>query len=354
MPSNRRRPHNKLPRKTEQAIATMYKVLRKSRPVAKHFRVSKTTVLRIARERGLVRSPNGISPEKVQQLHALCGTGRSGPKIAAQLGITSTTVYVHAKKAGLLIRPEYGYERDENCLHDYFDKIDTPEKAYWLGLLVTDGCISNEGEVMLGLHVRDKRLVEAFKTAVRSSAKLSVVEAVKSIDGGEPFKTTCARVFIRSRRMCAALARHCILPAKTRNPQMVTGVPRWLESHFWRGAVDGDGWICFGNRPNGRKQVILGLTCGRPIVEAFQDFCYRYTPTRAQIAPNKSVVRFVVTDWFAFTILKMMYKESTICLPRKRRMYEQIVAHFAGRTRPRRRWVRRLPASMEFDLFASD
>jgi hypothetical protein len=66
------------------------------------------------------------------------------------------------------------------------------------------------------------------------------------------------------------------------------------------------------------------------------------------------VVRFVVTDWFAFTVLKMIYKGATIYLPRKRELYEQVVAHFAGRTRPRRHWGRQLQTLMEFNLFDMD
>jgi intein/homing endonuclease len=56
---------------------------------------------------------------------------------------------------------------------DYFEKIDTSEKAYWLGVLYGDGSINDSGKtdkVFLGMIDRDH--IEKFKTALDSEHKI--------------------------------------------------------------------------------------------------------------------------------------------------------------------------------------
>jgi hypothetical protein len=268
--------------------------------------------------------------------------GKSGPKIAAELNTTPTTVYAHLRKTGRSIRTLSDYNREEDCNHNFFDVIDRPEKAYWLGLLLADGCVSKSNEVILSLHVRDIDTVRAFKSALGSGSKVTIREQRdKRIRDSKRFKSTCAAVRIRSRRLCVALAKYGILPGKTRSPRMVSGIPPKFERDFWRGAVDGDGWVVFSTRPNGSHQFIVGFTGGMPVVKAFQRFCRKHCPTRAQIRPNHSVHRFVVTDWFAFDIANLLYWKASISLQRKFRRYKVALAHFGKRTRRARNWKRR-------------
>jgi len=333
-------PHNKISPDLEQLIAAAYLLDPSSRRISKHFGVAKGTVLRVVGEKGIKQRPWGLSVEFAQAVVDGLNAGISGPVLAARFGTTPTTIYSHRDKNRLPARRVCDYNYEEDCNHNHFDLIDTPDKAYWLGMLVADGCITNEHEVMLSLHSRDVYLVERFRTTLGSQAKISYQEQVKSINGGKPFTATCAAVRVRSRRLCAALARHSILPGKTRDPRMVIGVPPEFEGDFWRGAVDGDGWLAWGHSAE-RIQFIVGFTGGMPLVQAFQRFCQRHCPTRAGIHPNHSVFRFVVTDWFAWDIANLMYKDSGLHLPRKYDVFGTAVAHFAKKERQKRNWAPR-------------
>lgn len=47
---------------------------------------------------------------------------------------------------------------------DVFEKIDTEEKAYWLGFLFADGYVgTNDNSVGLGLAIKDIEHVKKFK-----------------------------------------------------------------------------------------------------------------------------------------------------------------------------------------------
>ena len=60
----------------------------------------------------------------------------------------------------------------------YFDAIDTPQKAYWLGLLMTDGCVYAKKEkslrLCLTLKTEDKYLIEQFLSDLKCNKKMSI------------------------------------------------------------------------------------------------------------------------------------------------------------------------------------
>lgn len=58
-------------------------------------------------------------------------------QIQAMMGLSKRAVQRVMKEAGVNTRRRNRYTLDE----DYFDVIDTPEKAYWLGFLYADGYV---------------------------------------------------------------------------------------------------------------------------------------------------------------------------------------------------------------------
>lgn len=60
---------------------------------------------------------------------------------------------------------------NHNINFNYFSKIDTEEKAYWLGFLFTDGSVRNN-EIRFQLKAEDKYMIEKFKQCLNSDAKI--------------------------------------------------------------------------------------------------------------------------------------------------------------------------------------
>lgn len=64
-----------------------------------------------------------------------------------------------------------------DLIEDYFEKIDTEHKAYFLGLIVSDGCLhSKKGRpklVCLTLKDEDRYILEAFLTEIKSNKKIT-------------------------------------------------------------------------------------------------------------------------------------------------------------------------------------
>ena len=55
---------------------------------------------------------------------------------------------------------------------DFFKRIDTPQKAYWLGYICADGCIQ-KGDGKLAICCKDLEILEKFRKDINSEHKIS-------------------------------------------------------------------------------------------------------------------------------------------------------------------------------------
>ena len=150
---------------------------------------------------------------------------------------------------------------------NYFDVIDTPEKAYWLGFLVTDGSIYYN-EIEIKLTAGDSGHLEKFVSALDAAYPVQ--------NGVNNHGTAYAKVRLGCLYMVKSLAQHGIVRGK-RNNQPWNGPPELLP-HYWRGAVDGDGWITTSERA-----PVVGF-CGSPqMVDAFIAFADEHMPAQTKL-----------------------------------------------------------------------
>lgn len=87
--------------------------------------------------------------------------------IAITLKRTTSAVKIKARKLGL---SKYPY----TCDYNYFDKIDSEEKAYWLGFIFADGYISvnensNSGCVGIDLCLSDIDHLKKFNKSINGN-----------------------------------------------------------------------------------------------------------------------------------------------------------------------------------------
>ena len=270
-----------------------------------------------------------ITPSETVAMTELYMEDLSGTAIAKLFGTTPTAVYAALERQGIERRPSYNGFLGV-CNHDFFNIIDTEAKAYFLGAISGDGCVSGENEIIFSLKHSDRALVEAFRAALEIGNPVHDVTTDK-IFLGYPFRYKAARVSVNSCMLAEALARFGIIPAKTgrTRPALIPGeVPSDLESHYWRGWVDTDGWVGPRLSPSSssdgkRRQFTVGLTGDRPVIKAFRTYCMRHSPTRADIQPNHDISRFTVTDSYAMQVASLLYDSATVYLDRKRQAYLQ-------------------------------
>lgn len=135
---------------------------------------------------------------------------------------------LEAQKRGKV--PQGYFDINEN----FFNKW-SPEMAYVLGLIATDGCVSKSGAVSLCINDRD--LLEKVRLAMRSEHTIKAHKHQKALYG---FRFT-------REKLTADLKKLGILPKKS----LTIGfpeVPALYMTDFIRGVFDGDGSVFFDSR----------------------------------------------------------------------------------------------------------
>jgi hypothetical protein len=127
------------------------------------------------------------------------------------------------------------YTLNEN----YFENIDTPDKAYILGFLLGDGCICKNGfQLSISLHKKDVEILNYIKEQLNADAPIKKEKNVNKV---------YLRVF--SYKLINDLAKWNMLPLKTYTLEL-PDIQENLQSHFIRGLFDADG--CISVRPSNR------------------------------------------------------------------------------------------------------
>jgi len=194
------------------------------------------------------------------------------------------------------------YEADR----DFFRSIDTPEKAYTLGFMATDGHVAENGMV-LSLQKGDRTVLERIRGWMHSSHKITERPMSRSTGTQATLKVYGSEI-VRDLRLLG------FSNNKTFTISPWTG-PSELLPHYWRGCVDGDGWVI-----DRGSNFTVGFCGNIHMVTGFRDYIENTTQHRANIRSHKSIFRVeysgVRPAQRAIRALKYSdYPE--ICLPRK-------------------------------------
>ncbi|TDB49568.1 LAGLIDADG family homing endonuclease [Bacillus sp. CBEL-1] len=156
-----------------------------------------------------------------------------------EFGVTRLTLSKYLKSRGIKIRdPLKKYHYNEN----YFEQIDTEEKAYWLGFLAADGCINEQStykSLELTLAEVDRDHLEKFIKSIEGES--AMIKSKKSILNDNIFYSN--RVTVNCTKMANDLIDKGITPRKS----FTLEFPHWLSKElltpFMRGYFDGDGGV---------------------------------------------------------------------------------------------------------------
>jgi hypothetical protein len=203
----------------------------------------------------------------------------------------------------------------------FSDPHNNPEAAYWIGFLMADGCVSmptyfsNTLHLILQISNRDALHLDNFKKFLGSG------HSIQHVPPRGKNHRPMVRLDVASDRLCTDLARFGVIPRKSLIAKCI-GLER--NRLFWRGVVDGDGWI-------GVKPPLISL-CGSPfLVEQFADFCRSLWKTKAIPYRDKrctNMVFFSQSNLGAATIALYLYRNRTVALGRKAILAYKIARQF--------------------------
>lgn len=112
----------------------------------------------------------------VQEIIKLYNDGLPCKQIAEKFKLHPSTIWRNLKKNNIALKPtnlslvHRKYEINDKC----FEKIDEPWKAYFLGWIWTDGCLSlrkGNGVIKLALAEKDKGILDYFNLQLYKGKK---------------------------------------------------------------------------------------------------------------------------------------------------------------------------------------
>lgn len=323
---------HKLSPDDKEDVVRRYNAGESSSQIAKHFEVSNVAILGILKRRGVqIRSAKeahpqgreagrvytnqhgvGLSDAVREDVVARYKSGQNSPQIALEIGTTVATVCKILRQHGVATRdPALTATR---CVinHSAFDQL-TPEACYWLGLFFADGSISekrSQGKspsplLQLSLSGVDSTHVDAFKSFLGSSHAITVRNPSKT---GFANGKGCRLFSAASVQLCARVHELGFAKsARKASPELAN------SRDFWRGFVDGDGFI---GTYNGYPAV--GVHKQLEIVTQFRDFVRQYCPdSDANVVPHKSIFSYRISCRYAIKIIDVLYSNACQALPRK-------------------------------------
>jgi len=251
--------------------------------------------------------------------------GLSTYEIASFLGVSATTIGRVLKESKIKMR-KYTSKYTYNPYA--FDKL-TPECAYWLGILLTDGCINkfkNSYRLILTLEKTDKNHLEKFKTFLKSNHKLLLEKARKSYPKYTSKLQYRIQIYLREHTM-KKLKEYKMVPQKT----LIVDPPDYLfgSRDFLRGCIDGDG--CLGICST-RNIPYIGFASGsKRFIEKMNKKFNQITNSNTKISKQQGNTYVIKYDRKkAYKIIQFVYENAPdhIVLSRKKEIAEEIFKRF--------------------------
>jgi len=215
----------------------------------------------------------------------------------------------------------------------YFDQIDTPEKAYWLGLIYADGYNgeSPTWSFVLGLKSSDMELVEKLSVCIMGCTRLTRVKPSVHEWKGQMIRGSGAyRLTVYSRCLSEALARAGARRNKSMTLQFPTvdQVPSHLVRHFMLGYFDGDGCLASYQRMPYRKRYSFSIISTTQFCTEFGRVLEREVGVKSHTHKQlKMTILTLNKNDEIEKVLRWMYQDTPVWLPRKRAIYDQLCAY---------------------------
>lgn len=312
---------------TRQKIKELYKETKSSAKVGKELGYNSQRILKELHLMGI--KPNGNSPSE-EQIKTVCDLyqmGISQEKIENIVHLTRPTIRKILRKNNIHIRKPIEFEKQYPINSNYFNSINTPNKAYILGFFYADGNVAMDTHtIQIALQARDVHILESMKKEFGFPQKpLIFDERSKKMDER---KQDIYMLSFKNKQMHEDLAKWGVVPRKTKILEYPNFIEESLHRHFIRGVMDGDGCI---HKSNNKRTAAVDI-CGT------YNFCVRLKEIiEEQLDIHCSIIcisKKQQRDTYRVTIsgrkqcvefLNWLYEDSEMYLFRK---YELYLSHY--------------------------
>jgi hypothetical protein len=230
-------------------------------------------------------------------------------------------------RLGLKIRNDQEKNKKFYCNSDYFETIDTQEKAYWLGFIFADGYVSKpEGKKFarfgISLQDGDGGHLEKLRAALESDVPIHHYEVSQGYKVGSKY----CRIVISDDKLANDLIKHGCVEHKSNILKPPTNLPYELRRHFIRGYMDGNGSISITNTKYGQSYAIKWAGTDDILLWIMEHLISDGVITRRYPLHKRKKEQIVSSFDFGGNnlskkFLDYIYKDATVFLDRKHERY---------------------------------
>lgn len=221
---------------------------------------------------------------------------------------------------------------------DYFEVIDTEEKAYWLGFIMADGCVTHSyskasetyqekryDRLTITLAKKDYDHLIKFAKDIGYSG---IVETGESFNFGKTHEY--ARLRITSVKLCTDLINKNVYPKKSGKEEPFE-LPDKLKKHYLRGYFDGDGYFSIYKRKiDNHFSSEFGFLGSFEMIKYFKNYLKeKGLNTKATI--NSFGEEIYIFKTGGYDVMKklydIIYKDSSVFLERKKQTIRYYLKH---------------------------
>lgn len=230
---------------------------------------------------------------------------------------------------GYKIRTNAFNSKKYSCDQHYFEDIDTPDKAYWLGFLFADGFVTKDGKFGLSLKSCDEHIIYQLKSDLCSDSPIKKYLTT----GGYKVGIEYSKLLITDYKMRDDLIKHGVVLNKT-NIIIKPNISNDLVRHFIRGYFDGDGSIYKSSKTPDYNVSFCGT-------DDLLTFIHNYLFANGLIKKNLKLEKrkpFHIVSSIRYggniqvlNIMNHLYRDATRYLFRKFNIYQVLCEHQLNR-----------------------
>lgn len=201
----------------------------------------------------------------------------------------------------------------------FFEKINTPEKAYWLGFLYADGH-NTEGKlwrVTLALQNRDTNHVIKFRDIMYPNKDRNIYHRPNDM---------AAAITITSKKISQDLIKLGLVNRKSLIIDFPTEniVPKYLQLYFIQGVFDGDGSISL-TKHTKTPCACLDFCGSFKLISKLKNIIYNLTGITFGFKQRKNIyVTYIKGNDIVLKFLNWLYADSIFILERKYNKYLEV------------------------------
>ena len=244
--------------------------------------------------------------------------GFNSVEIAKKLLISPVNVRYHFKKLNLKAQSKTEAARKYDVDHNYFENINTQEKAYILGLLFADGCnYVSEKETKVILELIDEKIINIISNLIQPSKKAIKKNARLLMQDGKVVNAKSTfRLVLQSKKISDDLIKIGLYPRKSLNIKF-PNIQEELIRHFVRGFFDGDGGVY-----NYKNKTSITFVSGEFFLQELQELLIKYiNVSKTKISKNSKSDAYYLcfsSKNDVYNFYKWIYDDATIYIDRKK------------------------------------